>query len=285
MTTPAMQPLRWLGQRAPHMTLREIVPGVLQVRLQTWVMSRIHFIATPYLVRETLIDTGSSHLGPVLLPWLASQRIHDIALTHHHEDHSGNAGPIAQARSCPVWLTRPDLFQTEGVADIPFYRRLFWGRPHTYDPRPMPPHLLGGDLVALPTPGHSATHTVFFLTTERILFSGDLLISLGASATMRYEDPDALVRSLHAAADLEPRLVCTGHGHIHERGADRLRTKADRVEAAILTVRSLHASGRPAHSIVKEVFPRGILEDEQLRVLTGGEFSRRCFVDAVLRNT
>ena len=56
-------------------------------------------------------------------------------------------------------------------------------------------------------------------------------------------------------------------------------------EAAILTVRSLHASGRPAHSIVKEVFPRGILEDEQLRVLTGGEFSRRCFVDAVLRNT
>jgi len=254
-----------------------------QTRVQSW----IGFAVSPVLVDDVLIDAGPTHVGRVLVPWLADQEIRAVAITHHHEDHAGNAASIANPRGVPIYLARPDLRDSEGTGALLAYRRLFWGWPERCAPLPMPAEIptRGRVLVAIPTPGHCATHTAFYDPESGLLFSGDLLTALGVSAVMRYEEPETLVRSLRTAAAVGPRVLVTGHGIFHERATDRLLSKADRVEAAIARVRTLHQEGRSRREILRDLFRRGHAQDAWMSLLTAGEFSRARFVDAVLRAT
>jgi glyoxylase-like metal-dependent hydrolase (beta-lactamase superfamily II) len=264
----------------------EMVAGIQRVRLSSR-LSRVNGMeASVYIVGDVLVDAGFAHARDVLLRFLAGRRLDAICLTHHHEDHTGAAGALAAAHGCPVYLRNAACRHEEGLAALKAYRHLWWGEPGPYEPAEMPATIAAGHhrLQALPIPGHSATHTALQDEASGVVFTGDLFITGGATAVMSHENPFASIASLRRVADLDPTWMLTGHALAVERPAALLRRKADAIEQAAGRVLELDAAGLPTAAIVRQLFPRGRLMDQWMAVVTGGQFSRGCFVRACLRH-
>jgi glyoxylase-like metal-dependent hydrolase (beta-lactamase superfamily II) len=237
-----------------------------------------------YLVGDMLVDTGFRHAADLTVPYLTEQKISVIACTHSHEDHVGNCAVLARRHGCRVFLAAPRRRWDEGVAEMPLYRRLWWGRPAPYEPDEMPEVIRSGEreLRVLPTPGHSRTHVALFEEKTGSVFTGDLFITTTVAAVMRHENPYESIRSLRDVADLEPKRLLNGHGLVLENPAPALRRKADRLEKAAETVRQRRAAGVSERRILSELFPHGRGRATFMRWLTAGEFSRVNFVRACL---
>ncbi|UZM96984.1 MBL fold metallo-hydrolase [Lysinibacillus sp. MHQ-1] len=50
-----------------------------------------------------------------------------IALTHSHEDHAGNAAWLQQQMDIPIYLHRESLQACTKKGDYPLYRQALWG--------------------------------------------------------------------------------------------------------------------------------------------------------------
>jgi glyoxylase-like metal-dependent hydrolase (beta-lactamase superfamily II) len=237
-----------------------------------------------FLVGDVLIDTGFAHVRDLLVRRLADRAISAICCTHNHEDHTAGCAALARAHGCPVYLHRASALWEEGVGRMRPYRRRVWGAVERFTPEEMPDVIRanGRSILAVPTPGHSQTHTAFFDETSGFVFSGDLFIARGVSAVMTHENPFESVASLRRVAALEPRVMLTGHGDIVDAPAGPLRDKADRIEDAAATVLALHERGWSTTEILDQVFPSGALKDRFSAWLSDGEFSRANFVRACL---
>ncbi len=271
----------------PRVNSEQLAPGVHRVRLSNSLLDLLGFRVEFFLVDELLIDTGHRHQRREVLDLLAGRRLRAIALTHHHEDHTGNAGPLAARHDCPVYLARPELLATEGLDRLPLYRRFFWGRPAPYVPEPMPDELDTGSrsLLALRTPGHSATHTVLFDPDSGLALVGDLFLSERLTPTMPREQPSVLAASLRSLADLGPRRIANAHGKLIDHPEACLRRKADRLDTAAERVRSLHRSGASEAEIIARVFPSPSRHDRISAWMSLGDYSYGCFVRGCLRDS
>jgi glyoxylase-like metal-dependent hydrolase (beta-lactamase superfamily II) len=205
-------------------------------------------------------------------------------LTHNHEDHSGNCGSLARAHGCPVLLEHPELQDSEGVGKLVPYRSIGWGPPSEYVPEAMPEKIESGGrtLRVVPTPGHSRTHVAFFEEAAGLLFAGDIYITGGVTAVMSHENPYQSIESLRRAAELKPHRMLNGHGLTIDDPAEALLQKADKIEAAARRVLEMHHQGASIRRIQNAIFKTGRAKDFALALLTGGEFSRRCFVKACI---
>jgi len=130
-----------------------------------------------------VIDPGPDDVGHLEAVRAAGDErggIGPILLTHSHGDHADGAERLAGEAGAPVVLP----------AD---------GEEH-------------GGLRALATPGHAADH-VCFLTSDRVCFSGDLVLGEGST----FVPPDggslgAYMDSLRRLQAEEIELICPGHG-------------------------------------------------------------------------
>ena len=284
MPRHAAGPLARIGARGLSLEQVELGPGLTLLSIHSRATRRMGFPVCAYLVDDLLLDTGFAHARTLVLEALAGRTLRAVALTHHHEDHSGNVGALIAHHSCPVHLRRPELQHIEGVGTLAPYRRMYWGWPEPYEPVAMPSTLATGGrtLRCVPTPGHSQTHTAFFEPEQGLLFTGDLYVSRGASAVMNHEDPYALLASLRAVEALSPQRMLTGHGLDLVDPGPALRHKIERIDDAIAAVQELHDQGTGPAAIRRRVFPKGGLADLGGALLTGGEFSRANFVRAVI---
>jgi glyoxylase-like metal-dependent hydrolase (beta-lactamase superfamily II) len=244
------------------------------------------FEVSAYLVGGLLVDTGFAHVRRRFLAVLDDRRVSAVCCTHSHEDHTGNCRPVGEAHGCPVYLRNAGLRWSEGVRRLRPYRAWWWGPPGRYEALEMPETISDGrrTLRAIPSPGHSVTHVALWEEDTGTVFTGDLMISPGASAVLVHENPYDLVDSLRRVAAVEPELMLTGHGLMIRDPAPVLRRKADRVAAAAIRAVDLHHDGLTDRAIVSEVFPSGNARDRRIELLTQGEFSRVNFVRAAVRH-
>lgn len=269
---------------ASRMTRDEVAEGVRRYRFTTSRIRSVGMSATAYLVDDVLVDTANAHVRPLVIRAFENRTIRAICCTHNHEDHTGNAGVLAERHACPVYLRNARRWRDEGVADMPAYRRFYWGEPADMEPVEMPTKVVtsGRVLRAVPTPGHSRTHTAFFDPESKVVFTGDLFVAPGAAAVMRHEDPYEIAQSLRRVADLEPSLMLTGHAVSFEAPADALRRKARHIEEAAREIIEMRELGSPIGVIAMRVFQGGWKRDRTFAVISGREFSRTNFVRAVL---
>lgn len=266
-------------------TASQVAAGVERIMLESALTRLQGFPACCYLVGDLLIDSGFVKIARQLDEYLAQRRLAAILLTHHHEDHAGCCGLLAERHGCPVYLSKPERRGDEGLEEMALYRRIWWGRPHPYRPEPMPAEVSSGGRCwrCLPTPGHSATHCAFFEPASKVLFCGDLFITGGVSAVMTHENPYQLVESLRSLAELEPRVMFNGHGAVIEQPARLLRDKAEALEGAARRAFELHQLGLGTDKIVAELFRNGgQLRDRLMAWFTAGEFSRANLVRACI---
>lgn len=234
---------------------QEIAPGVFCVGLEGRTQTNA------YLVRSgsswTLIDAGwrkdEAALRQAACATLGiSAPPAAILLTHIHPDHSGSALPLARAWGAPVYVHPAELpiatgdFEAiragSGPLDtwviLPILRLMgrrrreallarssLRGLVRSFEPGGPVPGLPGWQ--CLHTPGHTPGHASFFRPGDRVLITGDALVTLrvnslwgivfgraGLSGPPWYTSWNwrAARESVAALARLQPAVLATGHG-------------------------------------------------------------------------
>ncbi len=233
----------------------EIAPGVFL--LGPWGRSQ----TSVYLICDgsawLLVDTGWGSDGPRIQAAVRSLVGPDAApsailLTHAHPDHCGSARELAEAWSCPVYAHPAELpLATGDFAAMaryagPLDRWLILPVMRAIGARRREAALAASSLAGvvealapggeipgvdgwtwIPTPGHTPGHVAYLRARDRVVLSGDALVTLevnalagilwqrqGLSGPPWYTtwDRRAANDSICEIADLEPDVLAGGHG-------------------------------------------------------------------------
>ena len=170
--------------------------------------------ANVYFVRSgpawVLIDTAWPHRGPVIRAAAESlfgtgARPAAILLTHIHPDHAGSALELARLWGLPVhvhpgelplasgrylpeygnpldrWLIAPLLrLMPRRVVEASVSRNSLEGTARAFDPVAGVPGL--PDWQAVPTPGHTPGHVAFFRGKDRVLITGNTVLTVNVNS-------------------------------------------------------------------------------------------------------
>jgi glyoxylase-like metal-dependent hydrolase (beta-lactamase superfamily II) len=196
-----------------------------------------------YRIGDLLIDTGGSRVTEALLDVLAEDPPRRILLTHQHEDHCGNLGPItARFGEMPVHAPRALVPFLATFTSVPPYRAYYWGDPH-----PIPHELVipydagdafevgggpGHTLLARHTPGHTPPHHSFVteVDAEVYVLSGDLYSSRPLEAFLESSAAET-IRTYRSLAELGDRLrMLPTHGWVRPNAATVLHEAARWIE-------------------------------------------------------
>jgi glyoxylase-like metal-dependent hydrolase (beta-lactamase superfamily II) len=239
---------------------------------------RVHvFRAGPFL-----IDAGPRHAQRQLLGWPGIDGAETCLLTHHDEDHVGNAGALTD-RGLAV-RARPEVIEalhnTRTLA-LPLYRRVVWG---TAEPGNVLP--LDGDaaaqgwrLVPLHTPGHCEDHFVLHEPDRDLVFAGDLYVGRRVPVARSREDIDRILLSLRAVRELRPRaMLCAHRGHVAQP-VEALTDKIAWLEDLVDQAQELAARGTEVPEITRRLLgPQGLVS-----WVSRGEYCKRNLIEAALR--
>lgn len=251
--------------------------GVTQWRFSTVAGRLSNYSSSAFLTADgILIDTGIPAASRALVRLLDRTTIRGAMLTHHHEDHAGNAELLA-SRGVPLWIAPSTLPLVTTVAPIATYRRTIWAsmRPLQSAVTPFEP----AGLEPIATPGHSADHHVIWDATTRTLFSGDLFLGVAVRIAHHDEDPWQSIASLERAAGLGAVRMFDAHRGLVIHPSSALRAKAVWTRKLIDTV-----SARVEHGESDRQILAAVMGGESLAgYLSVGEYSRRNFVKAVRR--
>jgi glyoxylase-like metal-dependent hydrolase (beta-lactamase superfamily II) len=231
-----------------------------------------------FVVRNVMIDTGFPTSADALQRWVARHALAGAALTHYHEDHAGGASALGQL-GVPLWMAEATRARLAAPAPVRFYRRFSWGTPRAV--ADFTPFALPAFLEAIPTPGHTADHHVFWDAETRTLFGGDLFIGVKVRIAGAAEDPRALADSLRRVIALQPLRFFDAHrGALHNPVA-RLAAKRDWMDEMIGQCERLFADGLDDATIARQVLGA----DRLGRLYTGRDYTMENWVRGVRRGT
>jgi glyoxylase-like metal-dependent hydrolase (beta-lactamase superfamily II) len=211
-------------------------------QLTEWLWCLRTPIVQAYAVRErdgvNLVDSLTAGEELAILSALAEidrrppgdVRVHEVLLTHGHDDHTGSAAALVARTGARVVAARDEAGVIAGerpapeprLADweVPLYERVTPNVPVA--PPVVPDRLVGPgdrlgwghDATIVPAPGHTPGHVAVWFEAERVLVAGDALAShegrpmVGAFNA----DPAAAAASARRLASLDAEIACFGHG-------------------------------------------------------------------------
>jgi len=229
-----------------------------------------------YLVDGILIDSGFPRARYAIARFLDQRRVVGAMLTHHHEDHAGNAALLA-SRGIPLAMHGLTRDRLRDPSRIRTYRRVVWGTPDRLATAPR--HLDATALQFVFTPGHSADHQVVWDPARSTLFSGDLWLGVRTRVMHENENPYRIVESLRAALALSPHRMFDAHRGEVRDPVSALSARINFLEDAIAAIEAKLAAGWSERAILRAVLGG----DEPVAFASRGEYSRLNFVHAVKR--
>lgn len=257
------------------MTLRIDSHGdVTQLLMSSLAGRSIGYDVSAYFVRGVLVDSGFPLVARPLARYLTRARPDGILITHHHEDHGGNAELAAQM-GIPIGASDATLALLREPDHLPLHRRAIWGSP---PPLRTPIARFASDALRLvPTPGHAPDHHIVWDAERETIFGGDLFLSVKVRAAHPDERPRELARSLRHAAALRPRRFFDAHRGLVRDPVAALLAKASWLEDTIGAIERRVAQGWSNRAIARAVLGR---EDLAFYV-SRGAMSRVMFVARV----
>jgi glyoxylase-like metal-dependent hydrolase (beta-lactamase superfamily II) len=210
-----------------------------------------------FAVGDTLVDTGLASQGDAVLAFAAEAGVRRALLTHHHEDHAGNAGRLGRAG---VAVLAGEQTAALIARDLPirFYQHFLWGKA-----RPARAARLNeGELLigahrarVIPAPGHCADQIAFHVPEQGWLFSGDAFIHERVKLFRRDEDFAATVATLERFLTLDFEVLFCAHRPRLTGGKAAIREKLGWLRDVEGEVRALHARGVPPAEIARRAVP------------------------------
>ena len=252
----------------------EKVGEVTRVVMSTAITRAVGYTASAFLTRGILIDLGFPAVWSELERWIDVIRPAGAILTHHHEDHAGNAEPAAR-RSLPLGAAPATFALLRESAPIELHRRIIWGAPRRLE-SPVTP-LESRELTLIATPGHTPDHHVVWDPARETLFAGDLFLGVKVRSLHRHEDPRLTARSVRAAAALSPRLMFDSHRGLVRNPVALLLAKADWIDSTVDAIERCLAAGWSARATTRAVLGR----EDPVFYLSNAAMSKVNFVRAV----
>lgn len=195
--------------------MRELAEGVWQLD------GKPRDAVNVYVIGDVLIDAGTALDRKRILRQVEGRAIAAHALTHAHPDHYGSSHAVCEALGVPLWCGAADADDVAaGKLLGPAGLRLPAAPAH-----PVARRLREGDEVAgftvLETPGHSPGHVSYWRESDRVLLCGDVMWGWNSfllrgpiREPFKVLSPDVERNraSARRIVELEPALVCFGHG-------------------------------------------------------------------------
>jgi len=185
-----------------------------------------------YIFDNIMIDTGLSHMAKEVVNIARENGVKRIFLTHHHEDHSGNAATIHNELHTDVYAHNLTAKKLEKPLPILPYQKYVWGKitPVYVNVFPKETDTSLGKIVPVHTPGHAKDHTVFFLPEKGIIFSGDLYLADRIKFFRSDEDMGDQIESLKKIVKLDFDILLCAHYPKQENGKYHIQTKLEFLE-------------------------------------------------------
>lgn len=226
-----------------------------------------------YRIGGTVFDTGPSNQWKEVKSFIQEKPLEQLILTHHHEDHAGNAGSIEKLTGVRGVAPAITIQKLKEGFKIPITQRYVWGRPGTAELKPLPKTLSlanGEPVTAIHCPGHARDMTCYLLNDRGWLFSADLYIANYLKMLRIDEHVPTLLESINKiiASDFET-IICPHRG-IVEDGKARLQEKHDYLIDLAGKVQQLHQSGKGLRAITLELLGKEGL----ISRLSGYNFSK-----------
>ncbi|MAA70489.1 MAG: MBL fold metallo-hydrolase [Bermanella sp.] len=247
----------------------ERVSGVKVGRLNQGINTQ--FIV--YRIGETIIDTGPSNQWRYVKQFLSSHPVEQLLLTHHHEDHSGNAHHISVTHG--VLPKAPKLAQEKLATGYktPILQRVVWGSLVPVKTQALSEQEFladGSQIIPVHTPGHARDLTCFFLPEQGYFFSGDLFIARKLKLLRSDENLEQLVDSIKKVLKLDFKTLFCPHGGVIENGKSALADKLDNILALCEQAQMLHKKGMTLDDVCHQLLG----PEDMVAKLTGGNFCK-----------
>jgi glyoxylase-like metal-dependent hydrolase (beta-lactamase superfamily II) len=236
----------------------EIVPGLHRLLGPPFYGVNAYLWLPPDGGGPMLFDCGWPWTGKALNTELRRlgcmpEDLRAIVITHDDVDHAGRLAQLTSVSRATVYAHEAEIPRLEHDAwrpvpgipgPIDVIGLAAWAIYGRYPHRPIlgarslaDGDELPGGWVTVHTPGHTPGHASYFHPKHAVLIAGD---ALGPAFVGRVrapepaysEDQQTAKRTIQKLADLEPRIICCGHGPIIRDGGASLR----RLSSAVSTV-------------------------------------------------
>ncbi len=206
-----------------------------------------------YRIDDTVIDCGPPNQWRFVKQFLGDKPIRQLLLTHHHEDHSGNANSIAKAFNLKPLA--PSLSQEMLVNGykIPLVQKVIWGNPIPVETKSIANDLKlydGSEIIPVHTPGHAPDLTCYYVPNRKWLFSGDLYISRSLRYLRTDENLAELIKSIEKVLKLDFEILFCPHRGIVEEGKQAMIDKFNNLTKLCKNAQALHQQGFSDKQIV-----------------------------------
>jgi len=234
-----------------------------------------------YRVGSTWIDAGPPNRWRQIREFAMERPVENLLLTHHHEDHSGNARDLQQLTGCQLLAPALSLPLLRTGFPIQFYRRQVWGVPPRCQAQALPEVFedpQGYRWQVIPTPGHADDMVCLFEASNAWLFSADLYVA----SRIRYGRKEDCIRqeleSIRKVLDLPfEHLFCAHRGKV-ENGRQALQSKYDYLTDLRQRVIDLHHKGYSLRRIQRQLL--GF--EDHVSLLSGFHFCKSHLIRACL---
>lgn len=236
-----------------------------------------------YFVDGLLIDTAQSKMRKEVLKILSPLDIEQIAITHHHEDHTGNLSVLYPQFKVPVYASKKCIELMANPPKISFAQKMVWGDRSAFTHftpyhRSIETNHYHFELI--PVPGHAIDMYALYERKQGWLFAGDLYVNSFIGYFLKTENISQQIDSLRRVLQLDfDQLFCC-HNPQMTKPKIQLQKKLDFLEEFKGKVLTLARKGYEADAIMKQL---NLKEYWSIRLLSRGDLSRRNMVNAVIR--
>jgi glyoxylase-like metal-dependent hydrolase (beta-lactamase superfamily II) len=238
------------------------------------------FEVNHFLVDGLLIDCGPMLMAEDIRRFVKTHRVEQVAITHVHEDHCGNAAWIAENLGVPIYVPPEAVEEARRDAVMPPSRFAVWGE------RPAFPAIAMPDIIktekfsfrTIDAPGHVPYLRVLLEPSTGWLFTGDLYVRTRYRFMERGEESaSVLIASLEKVLKLDFGTVFCSHAGVMEDGRERLKAKLDYLLDLRGEVYARRERGQSDEQITRELFP----DNEAIEEITDGSWSARILVETI----
>jgi glyoxylase-like metal-dependent hydrolase (beta-lactamase superfamily II) len=226
-----------------------------------------------YTIGDTVIDSGPSNQWRHVSSFLQQQAVSQLLLTHHHEDHAGNAHSIGKQFGITPKAPALSYDKLSKGYPTPLLQKIVWGSLKKVQTTALQEREYlsdGSDIIPVHTPGHAKDLTCFHLPKQGYFFSGDLFIANKLKLMRSDENLTQLINSIQKVLALDFDVLFCPHGGIIKQGKQALQQKLDYILAMCEKVQQLSAKGLDEQSVCDEILgPKDFLGK-----LTGGNMSK-----------
>ncbi|MFC0558353.1 MBL fold metallo-hydrolase [Halalkalibacter alkalisediminis] len=214
----------------------------------------VHTFLTDFM----LVDTGPVSMLNQFIPFFRENVFDLVALTHHHEDHTGCAPWIQKNLKLPIYIDQLAVDECLNVSDYPPFRKDFWGEREAFRALPFHDRLQSRNETwkVISTPGHASDHVVLLNANTGMLFSGDLFVTSKPEAILPEESITTMISSLQTILSYDfLEMFCSHAGYIPD-GKRALKRKLHYLENLKSDILDLSWNGLTAREIKEVLFPQ-----------------------------